>query len=356
MSRTVALLPVVVLLCAAASAQTRSHAQKLKIVASDAQTVTATIRYEILTKEFAVSRWFVYLPQPPELPSQNEVSVSDTLPAKVVTERSALAREVRFLDLPVPQPAAGSRLSMEFQIRATLRSRMLVPLGSGEKPQPVEPLTKVEQAAYTAPGPTIDFDNKAFFAWLEKRQLRAKKNEAPLQLASRILAAIRTDFTYRFDMQEAKNISLVCARPSTDCAGMSYMFVGALRANGIPARALVGRLAKPRKAGAGPNDNGHDQPHVRAELFVANLGWVPVDPTYANVDKTKPVDAFLGNDLGDMIVLHIDPDLKLPFPDQERTANSLQAAPFYWTFGQGTFDGKFGPTGWELQSAAIGMR
>jgi transglutaminase-like putative cysteine protease len=326
------------------------------MVASDAQTVTAIIRYEILTKDFAVSRWFVYLPQPPELPSQSEISIRESLPAKVVTERSALLREVRYVDLPVPQPAAGASLQMELEVRATLRSRMLVPLGSGEKAPVVAPLTTAEQAAYTAPGPTLDFGNKVFAAWLDKRQLHSKKNEAPLQLASRILTAIRADFGYRFDMQEAKNVSLVCARPSTDCAGMSYLFVGALRANGIPARALVGRLAKPRKVGAGPNDNGHDQPHVRAEMYVANIGWVPVDPTFANVDKARPVDAFLGNDTGDMIVLHIDPDLQLPFPDQERTANSLQAAPFYWTFGQGVFDGKFGPTGWELQSAAIGMR
>jgi hypothetical protein len=52
-------------------------------------------------------------------------------------------------------------------------------------------------------------------------------------------------------------------------------------------------------------------------------------------------------------VLHVDADLRLPFPDKEREAAFLQLGPYYWTTGKGTFDGTFGATGWELKATPL---
>ena len=66
-----------------------------------------------------------------------------------------------------------------------------------------------------------------------------------------------------------------------------------------------------------------------------------------------PVRDFVGHDPGDLLVLHVDVDLKLPFPDKDREVQLLQLTPAYWTTGTGTFDGQFGPSGWELKTTPI---
>lgn len=179
-----------------------------------------------------------------------------------------------------------------------------------------------------------------------------KKGEQPLEFSERVVEVIRSEYRYDFTIAE-KRASVVCDQATNDCAGMTYVFVAAMRANRIPARVLVGRLAKPRKEGVQPTDNQYDQPHVRAEFYWAGVGWVPVDSSYANTIKTRPVRDFIGNDPGDMLVLHVDVDLQLPYPDQMRTAFLLQVAPNYYTYGKGTFDGFYGPTGWRLVATPI---
>jgi hypothetical protein len=53
------------------------------------------------------------------------------------------------------------------------------------------------------------------------------------------------------------------------------------------------------------------------------------------------------------LVLHVDVDLKLPFPDREREVQLLQITPAYWTTGTGKFDADFGPSGWELKATPV---
>jgi hypothetical protein len=54
-----------------------------------------------------------------------------------------------------------------------------------------------------------------------------------------------------------------------------------------------------------------------------------------------------------MLVLHVDVDLLLPFPDKVRECPLLQISPFYWAQGRGNFDGSFGPSGWELKATPV---
>ena len=341
------------LLAGAAAAQ--PPAPTHKIVATDRQTVNATITYEITTTKFAVARWMVFLPEPPELPSQTKVKAS--VPnAKVVAEKSALARKVQFIDVPVANPAPGGKLGLKLDIEAVLRARELVPLEKGEKVPKVAALTDAEKKHYLAPGEQIDFDAPTFKSWMADKKLKAKKDEPPLDLAARVLEVIRADVRFRFDLKDDKRVSAACARSSTDGAGMAYLFVAAMRDNKVPARALVGRLAAPRKAGAKPGDAEYDQPHVRAEVYVAGVGWVPVNAVGANLYADQPIKSFIGNDPGDLLVLHVDPDLLLQYPapaPPKPHATLLQIAPHYQAMGKGGFDAEFGPTGWELKATPI---
>jgi transglutaminase-like putative cysteine protease len=351
MRRVLALLTLV-LLAGLAPAQQPAY----RIEAADAKRVAATIGYEIRMKSFAVDKWMVFLPEPPELPSQRDVKVKAAPAGKLVFEKSALGRRVRFIEMPVTKPTPGRGLTMQIEVEVTLRTRRLVPLKAGEKPPEVSPLTPREKKYYLSPTTSVDFDAPAFRNWLDAKKLRCAKGEHPVDFAARVLEVIRADYAYAYDPEEDKRASQACKAKATDCGGMSALLVGAMRANEIPARLLVGREALPRKPGSDPSQTEYDRPHIRAEFFVSGTGWVPIDPAHAQRNKRRPVAAFVGNDAADLLVLHVDVDLKLPFPDKVREAQFLQLGPYYWATGTGTFDGSFGPTAWELKATPIRQR
>jgi transglutaminase-like putative cysteine protease len=336
------------------SAQTPTTVYRIE--STDRQTVEATITYQLQAKDFIVRRWVAYMPEPPELPSQTSLKVTCIPTSKVVAERSALARKVRLVDSSVASPVAGAKLDLDLQVRAILRTRRLVPIKDGDRPPKVAPLNAAEQKYYTTSGTLIDFKAKPFQKWLDKKQLRLEKGEQPLRLAERVLDVIRANYEYKFDMSPGpgqKTASKLCERNATDCGGMTYLFVATMRANKVPARVLVGRLDKPRKKDAQPSDSGYDQPHVRAEFYLSGVGWVPVDPTYAYGDKSKPAREFVGHDPGDLLVLHVDVDLQLPYPEEVRTVDGLQAEPNWWVYGLGNVDVVLGSTGWQFKATPI---
>jgi transglutaminase-like putative cysteine protease len=293
-----------------------------------------------------------YLPEPPELPSQTNIKVTTKPKSKSVSERSALARKVRLFDIAVPNPSPASKLELEMEVQATLRSRWLAPLAEGETPPKVAPLSPTETRYYTSPGRDIDFKAKSFKAWLDKKNLHIEKGELPIDFAERLLQVIRDDYAYGFNLSE-KKASLCCDQGTIDCSGMSFVFAAAMRANAIPARVLIGRFARPRKPGSRPGDPEYDQPHVRAEFYVPDVGWVVVDASDANVMKFKKVREFIGYDPGNMLVLHVDVDLKLWFPELVQTAEGLQVTPGYWAHGKGVFDAKSGDSVWDVTVTPI---
>jgi len=66
------------------------------------------------------------------------------------------------------------------------------------------------------------------------------------------------------------------------CADLNALYVGLARASGLPARHVYGLRCAPSQLGfksLGPStpDVTHGQ-HCRAEVYLADYGWVPVDP------------------------------------------------------------------------------
>ncbi|MFO0805022.1 MAG: transglutaminase family protein [Gemmataceae bacterium] len=340
---------VLVIGASVAAAQPPTHRMEL----TDFQTVQATIGYELRSRDFEVSRWMAYIAEPPELPSQTKLKVTAEPAGKIVPEKSPLARKVRLFDAPIAKPSAAAKFTMKQDIAATLRSRKLVPLEEGEKAPAVPALTATERKFYLAATKRYDFNDAEFKAWLLGKRLIRAKSDPAVDYAARVLEVIRADYAYRFDQAEEKRASITCSRNATDCGGMTILFVAAMRAHDIPARTLVGRLAKPRREGSVAGELAYDQPHVRAEFHVPGIGWIPVDPTYANRDTKEPVKAFVGRDPGDLLVLHVDFDLRLPVLDKEHTTDLLQLEPAFWAFGRGKFDAFVGPSRWELKATPV---
>lgn len=86
------------------------------------------------------------------------------------------------------------------------------------------------------------------------------------------------------------------------CADLNALFVGLARAAGLPARDLYGLRVAPSEFGykslGAKNEVVTKAQHCRAEVFLADFGWVPVDP--ADVRKVileePPGNLALDND------------------------------------------------------------
>jgi transglutaminase-like putative cysteine protease len=342
-----------VLLAAAALPAQPPAAPAYKIVAADHQTIDAKITQTVQTTNYVVTRWVAFVPEPPDLPGQAVTKVTVSPKATAVTEAGPLARKLRVIDTPVAAPAPGAKMSVEVGVQATLRSRKLVALADGEAAPKVSPLTAAEAKYYTSPGPTVDFDHAAVKAWVERKKLKLGKGEDPVALATRALDALREDFNYSYSRGRNKASEAV-VEPTSDGAGLSYLFVAAMRANKVPARPLCGRLAMKRKADSKPGEFEHDWYHVRAEFHLAGVGWVPVNPG-ASVLTSGPVRDLIGNDAGDFLALHADVDVRLPFPNRPRVVPTLSVGASIDAFGRGPFDAAAQPSGWDFTATPSGV-
>lgn len=95
------------------------------------------------------------------------------------------------------------------------------------------------------------------------------------------------------------------------CADLNALFVGLCRAAGLPARDLYGLRVAPSRQFKSPGRTGDvtNAQHCRAEVFIDNLGWLPVDP--ADVRK---------------VILEEQPDAQLHDPHVERARALLFGA------------------------------
>ncbi len=136
----------------------------------------------------------------------------------------------------------------------------------------------------------------------------------------------------------------------SDCGGLCILFVAAMRSQGVPARALVGRWA----ISASHGKHGDSQEHVKAEFFAQGVGWVPVDLSSAILhDKTAEKLKYFGRDPGDHLAFAVDTDVLI---DTRyfgvKTITWLQSA-CYWARGAGNFDGEKTEEDWKVVAVPL---
>src|SRR5262249_51836323 len=137
------------------------------------------------------------------------------------------------------------------------------------------------------------YKSAGFRQWLERSGLRRSPDEGEIQFAWRAFQKIvEEELDYSSDGGAA---SEVVRQGKGQCCAFAFVYASALRANQIPARILVGRCAE----SARPRNN---QTHVKTEFFAKGVGWVPADPAFG----------VFGEDEGDFLTFHIDPDLEVP--------------------------------------------
>jgi hypothetical protein len=307
-----------------------------RIVVTPAKRIEAIETFTIRGPNLALTQWIFMAPRPPELPGQTATSVR-IVPGinHSLLELSPFRRPVVEVRIPVQDPKLRRAFTVEVKYQATLRARKLEPVPISIKVEPVSPLPARERQTFLASVSLLDHDVARFRRWLDDNGLRRQEREDDVSLARRIYTFIRKHYAYRQEVTQDRHASVLCTKDATDCGGQAGLFVSALRANGVPARVLVGRRAQSMKK----DDKDDLQTHVRAEFRAAGIGWVPADPA----------GGLFGEEPGDFLVLHLDYGLVYDTRALGRkTLTGIQTVA-WWGVGPGSFDGSTKTFDWQVR-------
>jgi hypothetical protein len=285
--------------------------------------IKAVLDCSVVAPNGGVTEWLVYAPRPPTLDRQRDVLTTLLPEGKLAQELSPLKRGLMRARLK-NRPQA---LQVKLTIEATLMTTRLRPRVAGESPVKAELAPGVAKL-YMRASAMADYKTPAFQGWLDKAKLRRGIDESDLSFARRVFRHLKHGLSYEWRDGMDLRASAACAAGKSDCGGMSNLFVAALRAGGVPARAVAGRHAASEKPPAPRSGAGGSQRHVCAEFFAAGVGWVPVDVNFAVVDDRRGDFAYFGNDAGKFLVMHVDTDLVIESYTGRASLPTLQG--FCW--------------------------
>lgn len=163
---------------------------------------------------------------------------------------------------------------------------------------------------------------------------QAKGLEKPLDKARAIydyvLATMRYDKTG--DGWGHGDALFACNAKRGNCTDFHALFIGMMRAAGVPARFEIG-FPLPRDKSAG-DIGGY---HCWAQFWVDGLGWVPVDASEAWKDASRR-DYFFGAHDANRVLFTRGRDIRLDPPQQGEPLN-------YFVYPYAELDGKPWPAG-----------
>lgn len=310
------------------------------LVSREEGKVSAAMTLKIHAPHLEAREWIVYEPSPPNLRmlqslNKEEAFISnESVPFRKVAEQSNSHREILLIRVPVQNKSLQQDLTARIHYFMTLYSKKLV---DGPPEEPVELLTASEQTKYLNASKTIDYRAADFQKWLLSQDLSRQSNEKDIDFAWRSFLQLRKLYEYNYAPKQDRRISTLCTTGSTDCGGLSFLFCGIMRANGIPARPLVGRWLKPD-----PDPDStkpiKGQFHVKAEFYAAGIGWVPVDMSLAVSNKSEAGSKYFGVFDGRFITFHEDTDLLVDSIWFGQNEIGWMQSPLYWVTGGGNLN------------------
>ena len=304
------------------------------VEAKDARRVVGVLTYHVTCPELRAKEWLVYAAAP-ELPGQTKVKTTLAPAGKAGKESGPPPRPLVVAKVPATTADLQTTIPIRVTYEATLRARTLVELPPDAVAPKVAPLPAAERKLYLAENGDIDFRHETVQKWLRDEGL-VRTTEDEVAFARTVLRRLRDRMTYTYAADLDRRASAVCAAGRSDCGGLAVLFVAALRASGVPARALYGRWAASAVPDATLGGAAYLQWHVKAEFFAAGVGWVPADPGGAvQHDRTPGGLTYFGTDPGDFITFHTDPHLALDTGTTGvRPVRNLQT-PVWWVTGRG---------------------
>jgi transglutaminase-like putative cysteine protease len=303
---------------------------------SPARRVKAVLRNDITQPKSQVTHWYNYAPRPPELPGQGDVAATFAPGGEAITD---LSPEKRPLFLSRAGQPKETHLALT--VEATLYKRRLLPRTPHQPAPVVAELSADEVRRYTRATPTLDCDEPALRDWIAARKLRRGDGEGDLAFARRVFLFLKQQFAYTAAPGQECRASRVCKAGKADCGGLCALYVAVLRANGVPARLLVGRWAQ--------SEPGVTC-HVKAEFFARGVGWVPVDVSLAVTETSRGALSYFGNDAGEFVTFHVDPDIRVQNPPAGEYSEFGIQEIWSWWQGSGSDEGRQAQQRWTVES------
>lgn len=327
----------------------RAHPPDRVLRVRPSQRIKATLVFATGGPKLNVERWMLFTPLPPELPGQRDITYEAKPDVVRTAEPAGLRQPLLMWDIQTTD-VNRKVIGVNITYSAELQSRKLAPLQPGEPAPETPPLPDAQRAAFTASNTRLDFHLPVFGEWLAQNQLRPAGAETDIDFARRLFLHLKEKAAFEFTEDLDRRPSRVCRTMKSDCGGLTALYVAALRANGIPARQLVGRWALSAKKDQQLYGKPWQQEHVKAEFFAAGVGWVPVDISAAvDFDKVPgSLDRF-ANDPGDFLTFHIDAELTLDVPKLGRRTVLFLQEPAAYGLGPGSFDGQIKRGEWIVE-------
>lgn len=317
-----------------------------------ARKIEAIYTYEVRYPNLEAKEWELVVARPRDLPSQSVTKAVIEPVGEDLPDLSDLKQPLLHSIIQSETEAQKTTVRVSVRTEVTLNARRLVPFPVGMKP-PVVPVPSDEvKKTALAPTPRLNHDHETFQNWLGANKLRRQKKESEIDFALRVYVTMKKTMAYQRPFDHDGKASSTCRSGKGDCGCLSTVFVCALRANDIPARELVGRLVKSDK----PFDKSEYGAHARAEFFAGGVGWVPVDPSFGFGDPSPLGLNHFGNDIGDLLVLHLDGDLLVQTKlAGKATLVRLQGVAL-WTSGGGNFDKSEKKEDWKIRELPLGPK
>lgn len=127
---------------------------------------------------------------------------------------------------------------------------------------------------YLMPETLIESNHPDIRAFATKA-LRKQSDRSPIVIAETLYLATIRHASYRFTFNEMPSALSLLRKKKGDCGAFAALFVAACRTQGLPARAVTGMRT------------GDNAWHVWAEVYFPGHGWLPVDPSDAEILDPK---------------------------------------------------------------------
>jgi hypothetical protein len=241
-----------------------------------------------------VSEYVAFAAKAPELAQQRQVHSSFSVNGaafgcQTVSDVSSYRRPLLLARIPASTYAERTNITLSATHEVSLFVRRLA-RGANTNPPPV--LSTAERTLALADSSSFGYKSPQFTAWLSRNDLDRRPDESAIAFGRRAHAFIAKHMTYESPYPGWNDpLDKACQLLTGDCGAYARLFVGIMRANGIPARCLVGFYIKP---GEGRQEGGN---HVKSEFFAEGVGWVPADTTLR-----KPEN--FGIEAGNFVTLH----------------------------------------------------
>lgn len=280
------------------------------VVSESAGKFTAQLRETVVPKNVSSGVLEVYALVLPDLSSQRVTETSLKLDSKDEKKPPQGAGPKHDNALFLEQAMRLSRRSNGIPIDADALFKgelIKTRIEKGPPSNPVDPLPPADRRRYLSATPIMDHDSPSFRAWIRREGLTQRKGEGVLQFGFRVHNFIDHNYTHEPNAPQApsRKPSETMKVTRSDCGGVGLLFVGIMRANGIPARTLWGRWAETQ------TDPDYGCWHVMPEFYVGGVGWI------------RALDKSFGRHGGNFITFHIDTDLEVDGKVRRGWAQSL---------------------------------